>query len=379
MVCCSPGLSWLAQRITELLMAWGSTARYSPVWHGMVQHGIAWRDTAWPGSAWHSPVQPSLSWHSKAQHGSVWHGTAWCVPAPRRAGEGTHREDKRGVRRCQGTLCAPSPAVPTLSQHRDTPATAALRPRGRATQGAAFCRNKGTLCTALGATRLHRPGSPAPSHGSGVPLPPRSPASLGLCSRGAGNEWLWGQAQQTPPPKKINTQRTPTWSSRWRCAQLRAEDQKHAVCIEKKPNQKPQDSSFAYLALLAVPGHVARPGHAVQPRGRGGLIPAAVPAQKRGIFWLLSLLFLVKVGHALTSGALPCLGTAHSEQKRKPQAREAELSTGTATTPERGTHRVVPGDWEAGRAAEPRIRCGTSRVGDAGVAAGGAGGAGAGR
>lgn len=49
---------------------------------------------------------------------------------------------------------------------------------------------------------------------------------------------------------------------------------------------------------------------------------------------MLSLLFLVKVGHALTSGALPCVGTAHSEQKRKPQAREAELSTGTAATPE---------------------------------------------
>lgn len=188
-----------------------------------------------------------------------------------------------------------------------------------------------------------------------------------------------GTSTTDPPSQKNKHTENPNLEQPLEMRPVTAEDQKRAVCIEKKPNQKPQDSSFAYLALLAVPGHVARPGHAVQPRGRGGLIPAAVPAQKRGIFWLLSLLFLVKVGHALTSGALPCLGTAHSEQKRKPQAREAELSTGTATTPERGTHRVVPGDWEAGRTAEPRIRCGTSRVGDAGVAAGGAGGAGAGR
>lgn len=85
----------------------------------------------------------------------------------------------------------------------------------------------------------------------------------------------------SPPQKKIPREPQPR-SSRWRCTQLRAEVQKDAVCIEKNHNQKPQDSSFAYLALLAVPEHVARPGHAVQPRGRGGLIPAAVPAKEKG-------------------------------------------------------------------------------------------------
>lgn len=131
-----------------------------------------------------SPAQSCcLLWHSKAR--TVGFGTAWRVPPPR-AGQG-HTQGESGDAR--GTLCAPSPAVPTLSQRRDTPATAALRPRASATQGATFCGNKGTLCTALGATRLHRPGSPAPSHGSGAPVPPRSPASLGLCSVSAsGNE-----------------------------------------------------------------------------------------------------------------------------------------------------------------------------------------------
>lgn len=266
-----------------------SMARHSPVWHSMVQQGLAWRDAAWPGSAWHSPVRPSPVQSSPvqsvvAQQSPAQFGTAWLGVSAHPGGQerGHTGRTNRGVRRCQGTLCAPSPAVPTLSQHRDTPATAALRPRGGAAQGAAFCGNKGTLCTASGATRLHRPGSPAPSHGSGVPVPPRSPASLGLCSRGAGNEWLWGQAQQTPPPKKKIPREPQPRSSRWRCTQLRAEVQKHAVCIEKNHNQKPQDSSFAYLALLAVPEHVARPGHAVQPRGRGGLIPAAVPAKEKG-------------------------------------------------------------------------------------------------
>lgn len=92
---------------------------------------------------------------------------------------------------------------------------------------------------------------------------------------------------------------------------------------------------------------------------------------------MLSLLFLVEVGHALTSRALPCLGTAQSE-KRKPQAREAALSTGAAAAPERGT-RGVPGHRAAGKGSgAPDPRRG-ARVGHAGVAAGGAGGAGAGR
>lgn len=66
---------------------------------------------------------------------------------------------------------------------------------------------------------------------------------------------------------------------------------------------------------------------------------------------MLSLLFLVKVGHALTSRALPCLETAPSRQKRKPQAREAGLSSGAAGAPERGT-RGGRGFGEPGRAED---------------------------
>ncbi|XP_005060083.1 PREDICTED: interleukin-12 receptor subunit beta-1 [Ficedula albicollis] len=88
--------------------------------------------------------------------------------------------------------------------------------------------------------------------------------------------------------------------------------------------------------------------------GGAGLASSRQPCrQKTGIFWLLSLLFLVKVGHALTSRALPCLGTAHAQQKRKPQAREAALSTGAAAAPERGTRGCRGTGGQPGRAAEP--------------------------
>lgn len=116
---------------------------------------------------------------------------------------------------------------------------------------------------------------------------------------------------------------------------------------KKQPtHQKPQDSSFAYLALL--PCRCTWRGRDMRCSRGAGLASSRQPCrQKKGIFLLLSLLILVNVGHALTSRALPCLGTAQS-QKRKPQAREAALSTGAAAAPERGT-RGVRGDRAAGK------------------------------
>lgn len=55
----------------------------------------------------------------------------------------------------------------------------------------------------------------------------------------------------------------------------------------------------------------------------------------------------------------------------------AAPSAGAATELGGGTH-WVPGKWAARKGTEPRIRRGTSRVADGGVAAGSAGGAGAG-
>lgn len=249
------------------------------------------------------------------------------------------------------------PLCPQPGRAHAVPAQGRCRHRARAAQGAAFCGNKGALCAALGATRLHRPGS----HGSGVPG-----ASLGLCSGGAGKERLWGQAQQTPPNKKT-TQRTPTSEQPLEIHPVTGRGPNTRCVQEKKKKTQPKTPRL----IFRLPCASRRAGARGEAAGQGW----PHPGKKKGIFGLLSLLFLVKVGHALTSGALPCLATARSQQKRKPQAREAAPSSEAVTRAERGTR----GLGQPGRAAGPGAGAGQPPVGDAGLAAAGAVGAGAGR
>lgn len=113
------------------------------------------------------------------------------------------------------------------------------------------------------------------------------------------------------------------------------------MCTEKEtPSKSPKTHPCLPCSSRTWPG-----------AGQGWPHPGSRPAEKKGILCLLSLLFLVKVGHALTSRALPCLETAPSRQKRKPQEREAGLSSGAGGAPERGT-RGGRGFGEPGRAED---------------------------
>ncbi|KAL2294983.1 hypothetical protein Nmel_018127, partial [Mimus melanotis] len=170
-------------------------------------------------------------------------------------------------------------------------------------------------------------------------LPPKNPENPNL-----------GAAAENPPSYGQRTRNT-------LCAKKR----------EKTTHQKPQDSSFAYLALLPCRGTWR--GRDMRCSRGAGLASSRQPCrQKRGIFWLLSLLFL--------GSALPGNGTVLAEEET-PSAGSCAEHRGCRHA--REGHPGVPGDWAAEKGSGARIRCGTARVGHAGVAAGGIGGAGAGR
>lgn len=107
-------------RASQSVWPWAalpSTAQHSQVWHSMVQHGLAWPGLVQHGTAQPSPVQPSPAvCCGTAKPSTLQFGTARFDLYPRPGlDRETHRESTRRVRRGQGTPCAPSPAVPTLS------------------------------------------------------------------------------------------------------------------------------------------------------------------------------------------------------------------------------------------------------------------------
>lgn len=196
----------------------------STVQHDMTHPHLAWHSMAWPSLMWHGTAQLGTAQScrvlllGKAQHGSTWHSMA-CTPR----WEGAHSAEVGGQQVPGDPLCAhfghASSGGAERSPHRDTPATAALRPRARATQGDTFCGNKGD--SVLG-PRCH-PAPPSwrhPLHHAGTSIlvaPLRSCLTGALFSaagdklcRGWGQEAAFGSSSRTlPVPEQAQA-----WSGR---------------------------------------------------------------------------------------------------------------------------------------------------------------------
>lgn len=160
-------------------------------WPSMAQPGVTRYSMAWPSLAWHGPVLLYVTaWQSPARLSLARHGTAWRVPPPR-AGRRGHTVRQEG-RRCQETLCAPTPAMPAATGRRG-PGSAVLvqeRSHHRRPSAPSKSHTKGHFLREQGDSvrgpRCH-PAPPSRGHAAaGVPVTPRSPASLGLCSPSQG-------------------------------------------------------------------------------------------------------------------------------------------------------------------------------------------------
>lgn len=363
----------------------------------------SWHDPArslWPGTAWHSLSLPSRAWHSLARYSPAllyvvaWQSLAW--PSLARHSMYPHPGGQEGAQSkaggYQGTRCAPEPAMTAAVGQRGPGAGTlwSLPSSGRQQKPHKGTLSAGTreLCVRpLVPPGSTAPGSPAPSCGCWCPSGTALFRLTGALFAAAGDTSCRGWAQEPgigkSHPGSPKCHQPQPQSSHSRLAHLRAEYQRRDVNLAKEkkkktPNlQNPKSSLLLTLCFSPGLGRAAPLGHAVRP-GQGLASARQACRQERGIFWLFSLSLLVKVRHAASPRARPCLGTGtHRAPSRRGNAGRVVPRRAPRLPPSwRRAPAGCRGSGQPGGATEPRIRHGTAWVADAGVAAGGAGGAG---